>query len=73
MSATATVTWGQNSKLAESEVINPPYGLAVFYLASGLTQNQHNITTLTATTAQTIAAGATLTIGADTADSQQSQ
>jgi len=51
-------------------VINPPYGLAVFYLATGLTQNQHNITTLTSTTAQTIAAGATLTIGADTADSQ---
>jgi hypothetical protein len=70
MSATATVTWGKNDKLAESQVINPPYGLAVFYLASGLAQNQHNITTLTATTAQTIAAGATLTIGADTADSQ---
>jgi hypothetical protein len=70
MSATATVTWGKNYKLAESEVINPPYGLAVFYLASGLTQNQHNITTLTSTTVQTIAAGATLTIGADTADSQ---
>jgi hypothetical protein len=70
MSATATVTWGKNYKLAESEVINPPYGLAVFYLATGLTQNQHNITTLTATTAQTIAAGATLTIGADTADAQ---
>ena len=70
MSATATVTWGQNSKLAESEVINPPYGLAVFYLATGSAQNQHNITTLTATTAQTIAAGATFTISADTADSQ---
>jgi hypothetical protein len=70
MSATATVTWGKNSKLAESEVINPPYGLAVFYLATGLAQNQHNITSLTSTTAQTIAAGATLTIGADTADSQ---
>ncbi len=70
MSATATVTWGKNSKLAESEVINPPYGLAVFYLAAALTQNQHNITTLTSTTAETIAAGATLTIGADTADSQ---
>jgi prepilin-type N-terminal cleavage/methylation domain-containing protein len=70
MGATATVTWGRNNKLAESTVIDPPYGLAVFYLATGLTQGETNITTLTATTAQTIAAGATLTIGADTAYSQ---
>jgi hypothetical protein len=69
MSATAIVTWGKNSKLAESTIINPPYGLAVFYLATGITQGA-TVTTLTATTAQTIAAGATLTIGADTADSQ---
>jgi hypothetical protein len=70
MSATATVTWGRNYKVAESEVINPPYGLAVFYLATGLTQGETGITTLTATNPQTIAQGATLTIGADTADSQ---
>ena len=70
MSATATVTWGKNYKVAESEVINPPYGLAVFYLATGLTTSQSGVTTLTATTNQTIAQGATLTIGADTADSQ---
>jgi hypothetical protein len=70
MSATATVTWGKNSKLAESEVIDPPYGLAVFYLATGLTQGETGITALTATSPQTIAQGATLTIGADTADSQ---
>jgi hypothetical protein len=70
MGATATVTWEKNYKVAESEVINPPYGLAVFYLATGLTQGQSGITTLTATNPQTIAQGATLTIGADTADSQ---
>jgi hypothetical protein len=70
MSATATVTWGNNYKVAESEVINPPYGLAVFYLATALRTSQSGVTTLTATTAQTIAQGATLTIGADTADSQ---
>jgi len=70
MSATATVTWGKGFKLAESMVINPPYGLAVLYLATGLTQNEAGITTLTATLPQTIAAGAPLTIGADTAYSQ---
>jgi hypothetical protein len=70
MSATATVAWGKNYKVAESEVINPPYGLAVFYLATALRTTQSGVTTLTATTAQTIAQGATLTIGADTADSQ---
>jgi hypothetical protein len=70
MSATATVTWGKNYKLAESTVINPPYGLAVLYLATALTTSESGLTTLTATTKQTIASGATLTIGADTADSQ---
>jgi hypothetical protein len=69
MAATATVSWGKNNELAESTVINPPYSQAVFYLANALTSG-HTYTSLTATTNQTIASGSSLTVGADTSQTQ---
>jgi hypothetical protein len=81
ISATATATWGKGQELAESTVIAPPQGEAVFYLGVGLTAGQNpKPTQLTAderdpegdlvATDISVPAGATLTIGADTADSQ---
>jgi Tfp pilus assembly protein PilV len=65
MSATAIVSWGQNYKLAEQQVIDPPYSVAVFTLGTALSSGRAT-TTLTANTNQTIPAGAILTIGVGT-------
>jgi len=70
ISATATVSWGPGyHKLAEQSVITPLYGLPVFYLATAIASGSPGFSTLTASTAQTIAGGSSLTVGADTAHS----
>ena len=71
ISATATVSWGTGSSktLAEQSVISPAYGLPVFYLSSKL-KSGTAYTSISATTAQTIAPNAYLTVGADSSSSQ---
>lgn len=72
ISASATVTWGPgiSKRLAEQSVISPTYGLPVFYLSSKLKSGTSYSSLSAQGNGLTIAGNASLTIGADTSQTQ---
>jgi Tfp pilus assembly protein PilV len=81
MSANATVSWGTatTQQVTEESVIDPPYNQPGFNISGGTTTSGKTTSglvsgdaysSLTATTAQTIASGSSLTIGAGTSENQ---
>ncbi len=77
ISATATISWGpgHSQKLAEESVFDPPYSQPFFDLASGSGETTGLISgdvyaVIYSKTAETIASGSTLTLGAGTSSSQ---